>query len=236
MSSAILTADITQCLDLVPSNAAGNDRMRLMNEALTNAVWSPQNIGDQKLVTVQKPLLFQVCMVENIGKSKLSQLDDLKMRIDPKTQRIDRVSTSKNGPGTTDGNTDSGRQLITTMDIEADVPADLEPTPVPVRDKSVFKLTLQDKSGAMYFAINLSSLNFLKNDGNSCILGSKLVILPGAVFNRGMFTLRDSTVTFMGGMIQSWNRGRDYKLCEYLEAQLDPQNVATTRKRKAPAG
>ncbi|SCV03295.1 LAME_0H09274g1_1 [Lachancea meyersii CBS 8951] len=226
MSSGILTADITQGPFSVAANTTQNERTRLMNDALANAVWSAHNTGDQRLVTVNQPLLFQICMVENIGRSKASQLDTLRSRIDPRTQRVDRVGASK---------TPTDRRLVTSVDVETDVSTDSN---LQGPDKSVFKLTLQDRSGAMYFAINVSPLNFLKNDGSSCVLGSKLVILPGAVFSRGMFLLRDSCVMFMGGMIQSWNRGRDHKMCAYLEAQLDlakPKGSSASRKRKATA-
>ncbi|SCU85183.1 LADA_0D06128g1_1 [Lachancea dasiensis] len=241
MSNAILTADITQISASqmgVSGLGAGNERMRLMYEALANPVWSPANVAEQKLATVQKPLLFQVCMVENVGRSKLSQLEDLSHRMDPKTQRTDRLSTSKKGLASEDGSgnakTMSNRQLITSVDVDTDSPTYLVPQ---TGEKSIYKLTLQDKSGAMYFAINLSPMNFLKNDGSSCILGSKIVVLPGTIFNRGMFMLRDSSLKFMGGMIQSWNRGRDYKLCEYLAAQLESRTGLTaTRKRKTPTG
>ncbi|CEP61981.1 Rmi1p LALA0_S04e05028g [Lachancea lanzarotensis] len=223
MSSRILTADITQGPFSIASNAAQNERTRLIDDALASAVWSPQGIEDQRLITVQRPLLFQVCMVENIGRSKASQLDVIRSRMDPRTQRVDRVSTS------------ADRHLVTAVDVDTDAPVDTELTGA---DKSTFKLTLQDKTGAMYFAINMSPLNFLKNDGSSCVLGSKLVVLPGAVFSRGVFLLRDSSVTFMGGMIQSWNRGRDQKMCTYLEAHLEVSKAAessSSRKRKAPA-
>lgn len=233
MSNNLLIADITQPVNISPSNSSTNERVKLMTDAYNNPVWSDRDIGDQKMVKVQEPLLFQVCMVENIWRSKLSQLDDLKVRIDPRNQRIDRLSTSKKAPNAAQAGRTSGNQLITAMDVDSDVPADLTQS---APDKSMFKLTLQDKSGAMYFAINLSPLNFLKNDGNSCILGSKAVILPGAVFNRGAFLLRDNNVVFMGGIIKQWNDGRDYKLIEYLESELQSQGLsAQSRKRKTPA-
>ena len=169
-------------------------------------------------------------MVENISKPKLSQLDDLKVRINPKNQRIDRLSTSRQAPSGT--KPASKNQLIVAVDVEADSSANLMQNSV---EKSVFKLTLQDKSGAMYFAVNLCPLNFLKNDGSSCILGSKAVILPGAIFNRGMFLLQENTVTFMGGIIKSWNDGRDYKLVDYLESELERQGTTPlSRKRQVP--
>ncbi|SCU88319.1 LAFA_0E11980g1_1 [Lachancea sp. 'fantastica'] len=223
MSSGILTADITQGPFPVAPNAAQNERTRLINDALSSDAWSSQCIEEQRLVTVQQPLLFQVCMIENIGRPKAGQLDVLRSRIDPRTQRVDRVSTS------------TDRHLVTAVDVDTDAPVDLQSQGT---GRSTFKLTLQDKTGAMYFAINMSPLNFLKNDGSSCVLGSKLVVLPGTIFSRGVFLLRDSTVTFMGGMIQTWNRGRDQKMCAYLEAHLEASDRVETgpsRKRKNPA-
>lgn len=99
------------------------------------------------------------------------------------------------------------------------------------KNKAVFKLTLQSKSGDVFFAINSTPISW-----SSCMLGSKIVILPGTVFNRGVFILKDSQVIFLGGINRVWNENRDQKFCDYLESKLqrDKQLVnGGSKKRKA---
>lgn len=203
-----------------------------MIESYKNDTWSNNDIGNQSMVVVSKPLLFQICMIEDVSRSKLSQLDDINSRLDPKNQRVDRLNASRNVPGQNAQNRNSDTHLVTAIDIDSDMPMN---TSQVSPEQHVFKLTIQDKAGCMFYAVNLSPLNFLKNDGVSCMLGSKAVILPGALFNRGVFLLQETTVTFMGGMIKSWNDGRDHKLCQYIEAKLEDQIPPSSRKRKVPS-
>lgn len=227
MSNPLLPVDITQALDLPPTESV-NDRTKQMFEAYRNPAWPNHQTVDQSMAKVSNALLFQIVMVENISKSKLSQLDDIKAKIDPKSQKADRLNTSKNG---TRGQQSTGNnRFIAVMDMESDRPADANNSSNSF-EKTVFKLTLQDKAGSLFYAINLSPLYFLKNDGSACMLGSKIILLPGAIFNRGVFLLTESTVLFMGGMVKQWNDGRDRKMCQYLEAKLE-RDKPVSRKRK----
>ncbi|SCV03046.1 LAMI_0H05050g1_1 [Lachancea mirantina] len=234
MSNSLLTADIAGDT-IIENQPATNERSKLMWKAYNNETWSIKNLGDQKMIRTENPILYQICMVENISRSKLNLIDDLKVRIDPRTQRVDRLNSTKHGDArdyAKKKNSSEDTSLITAMDVESDMPP-LEGNDGNGANKTVYKLTLQDKSGAMFYAMNLKPMSMLKNDGAACMLGAKLVILPGAFFNRGVFLLDDKTATFMGGVVKKWNDGRDNKTCEYLEARLADQVSPGVRKRRA---
>lgn len=236
--SSILSQDITDDIT-APANAATlGSREQLIFKAYQNEPWLAgiaQNlILDEKLVVVDRELLFQVLMVENISKSKLTQIDDIKTKLDPKNQKVDRL---RSGPQVHDA---KKYEVITQVDMEDEgSPNDTDRANYKssnnndntAKSKSVFKLTLQSKSGDIFFAINSTPIPW-----NSCMLGSKIVILPGTVFNRGVFIIKDPQVIFLGGINRVWNENRDQKFCDYLESKLqrDKQLVhGGPKKRKA---
>ncbi|CAI1766716.1 hypothetical protein SEUBUCD646_0P02550 [Saccharomyces eubayanus] len=239
--SSILSQDITDDIS-APANAAVlGPREQLIFKAYQNEPWLAgiaQNlILDEKLVVVDRELLFQVLMVENISKSKLTQIDDIKTKLDPKKQKVDRL---RSGAQVHDA---KKYEVITQVDMEDE--GNLNDNDGAnyknnnnnnnndntAKSKSVFKLTLQSKSGDIFFAVNSTPIPW-----NSCMLGSKIVILPGTVFNRGVFVMKDSQVIFLGGINRVWNENKDQKFCDYLESKLqrDKQFVnGASKKRKA---
>lgn len=207
--SSILAQDITQPIDVSSLQGLGtSSRDSALISAYSNDPWLPGTpVIDQKFCVVDREILFQILMVENISKSKLSQIDDMKIRLDPKHQKSDRLSTGRDK-----------KVVINQVNVEAEEPN--------VEDfcfsskKDVFKLTLQDKTGAIFFAVTLVSLPWLAVYN----LGSKLIINRGTNFVRGVFQLNESNCTFLGGVNPIWNENREIKLQEYLEAKLQREN------------
>ncbi|KOG96282.1 Rmi1p [Saccharomyces eubayanus] len=239
--SSILSQDITDDISAPANSAVLGSREQLIFKAYQNEPWLAgiaQNlILDEKLVVVDRELLFQVLMVENISKSKLTQIDDIKTKLDPKKQKVDRL---RSGAQVHDA---KKYEVITQVDMEDE--GNLNDNDGAnyknnnnnnnndntAKSKSVFKLTLQSKSGDIFFAVNSTPIPW-----NSCMLGSKIVILPGTVFNRGVFVMKDSQVIFLGGINRVWNENKDQKFCDYLESKLqrDKQFVnGASKKRKA---
>lgn len=220
MTSDLRKVDITTVTNVL------EDPNSLIVKAFNNETWPTKDIFQQKLITVNRPLLFQVCMIENISRSKLTQVDELQVVIDPRRQKVDRLSTSRDcqqlisevnlddddDDGTTSYHNNSG---VGNGDSNYTNNKDAGNL-----NQHVYKLILQDKKGNLFYAINLDPIPALK----TCFLGSKLIILPGAKFNRGMFTFNNSTVKLMYGLIQQWNDGKLQKVTEYLQNELDSQN------------
>lgn len=223
--SAIIFQDISQ----VSSPLQINDRSRLSGrevtilEAFENEPWNtgPPLLVDQKFTILDRDLLFQIVMVENTSKSKLNQVDDIKTKLDPNLQRVDRLKDTKN------------KVVINQVDVDKDEMVSETPNAnTNSQSKAVFKLVLQDRRGSLFYSINSSPLPWLQ----VCMLGSKVIVKKGSIFNRGVFILQEPNVLFLGGINRSWNENRDEKLCEYLEAKLqrDAEDVKLngTRKRK----
>lgn len=224
----ILPNDITKITNFEFTGARGS-REETVFTALRNEPWldnvdTPQ-ILDKKMLTTDRDLLFQVMMIENISKSKLSQVDDMKSNIDPKNQRVDRLKTSANIPN-------KSYKVINEVNIEDDEIANSDMTNSFAAQKVVYKLTIQSRSGKIFFALNLKPIQWA-----SSALGAKIVIRKGALFNRGMFILKDIDVMFLGGMIRSWNEDKDLKVMDYLETKANDENdqliaLKESRKRK----
>lgn len=218
--SLIISQDITQPFDL-----SRIDRSRLSSRdlivlgALQNDTWLPNTTAiEQKHCLVNRDLLFQILMLEDIGKSKLSQIDDIATRLDPKTQKIDRLST--------------GRDKVVVNQVNVDNEEATSENRNQSTKKAVYKLTLQDKSGAIFYAVSATDLPWL----SVCMLGSKLIISEKTQFVRGVFLLNDSHCTFLGGVNQVWNESREVKLRDYLEAKMlresESRASANSKKRK----
>lgn len=210
--SSIIAQDITsipQYSDASTSSLSGRDL--IVAKALANEPWHPDETSatlvNQKLCRVDRDLLFQVLMVENTSKSKLSQVDELNTKLDPKSQKVDRLKTGKDKVVINQVNVDSE---------EAPTDVDNQANRSMAQSKAVFKLMLQDRSGSLFYAINSTPLPWL----NACMLGSKILIKQGTLFNRGVFILQESHVMFLGGINRAWNENREAKLCEYLEVKL----------------
>ncbi|AAS53829.1 AFR458Cp [Eremothecium gossypii ATCC 10895] len=208
----VLSADITQLteeqVNAGPDGAVGT----LLKEAYQSAVWGGEGREQQRCQAVNRKLLFQVCMVENVSRSRLAQVDEYHVRLAPRKQMVDRVG--------------AGKELVSSVDVDSD---SNQPAADERQAPAVYKLTLQDKSGGLFYAMNVEAIGALK----TVMLGAKLVILPGAVFNRGIFLLTASTVRLLFGLIPSWNGGKEHKVCAYLECLLEEERVATgSGKRK----
>ncbi|CCE90290.1 Rmi1p TDEL_0B01610 [Torulaspora delbrueckii] len=206
--SLIISQDITQPINVSTlERTAASSRDSAVTSAYRNDPWLRGSAAiDQKFCQVDRDLLFQILMIENISKSKLSQIDDIKTRLDPKQQKSDRLS--------------SGREkvVINQVDVENEE-TNLDQT-IQSSKRNVFKLTIQDKTGAIYYAMNSTNLPWLA----VCMLGSKLIINRGTNFVRGVFLLNESNCTFLGGVNQLWNENREAKVQEYLEAKLHREN------------
>lgn len=223
--STIIFQDISQ----VPSPLQINDRSTLTGrdlailEAFENEPWNsgPPPLVDQKLSRLDRDLLFQILMVENTSKSKLNQVDDIRAKLDPTLQRVDRLKTTRD------------RVVINQVDIDSDEPtSENASTNALNQSRAVFRLVLQDRKGSLFYAINSSPLSWLQ----VCMLGSKVIIKKGSIFNRGVFILQEPNVLFLGGINRAWNENRDGKLCEYLEAKLqrdaEDMKLNGSKKRK----
>ncbi|KAL3230138.1 RecQ-mediated genome instability protein 1 [Nakaseomyces bracarensis] len=223
----ILPNDITK-ISYVGLTAARGTREETVFNALKNEPWldsiDATEILDRKMVIVDRDMLFQVMMIENVSKSKLSQVDDMKTNLDPKNQRVDRLKTS-NIPS-------KSYKVINEVNIDDGQDANTDMTNNFAAQKTVYKLAIQSRSGKIFFAINLKPINWA-----SSALGAKIIIRKGAIFNRGMFLLNENDVMFLGGMIRSWNEDKDFKVMDYLENKAKEENdqmiaLKESRKRK----
>lgn len=227
MTSDLRKADITTVTRVL------EDPNSLLVQAFNSEPWPAKDVFEQKLKILDRPLLFQVCMIDNVSRSKLTQVDELQVMIDPRRQKVDRLSTSRDR-----------QELISEVNIDEDDDnngvtssnANNNQTTSAAKEtgnlnQHVYKLTLQDKNGNLFYAINLESIPGLK----TCFFGSKLILLPGAVFNRGMFTFTNSTVKLMYGLIQQWNEGKLQKVSDYLQNELNAQNPILNANGKRTA-
>ncbi|QLQ81907.1 hypothetical protein HG537_0G01610 [Torulaspora globosa] len=219
--SQIISQDITQPIHIPQIDGSRlSSRDSLVLKAFRNDVWLPNTTGiEQKYCLVSRELLFQILMVEDISKSKLSQIDDITTRLNPKYQRIDRLN--------------NGREKVVINQVNVETEETNIDNSCQSNKKSVYRLTLQDKSGAIFYAINTTNLPWLF----VCMLGSKLIINTGTQFIRGVFLLNDTNCIFLGGVNQIWNENRELKLQEYLEAKLrrdsESRVSSNSKKRKA---
>lgn len=218
--SLIISQDITQPVDvsLIDRNRLSARDSKVLR-AFENDVWLPNTTAiDQKHCLTTRDLLFQILMVEDVSKSKLSQIDDISTKLNPKYQKIDRLST--------------GREKVVINQVNVDTEETSAENFTQQSKKTVYKLTLQDKSGAIFYALNTINLPWL----SVCMLGSKLIISERTQFIRGVFLLKDTNCMFLGGVNQSWNENRELKLQDYLEAKLQREEESrassNSKKRK----
>ncbi|EGA60320.1 Rmi1p [Saccharomyces cerevisiae FostersO] len=162
--SSILSQDITDDITPPAYSATLGSREQIVFRAYQNEPWlagtASNLILDKKLVIVDRELLFQVLMVENITKSKLTQIDDIKTKLDPKKQKVDRLRSGAQGNGA------KKYEVITQVDMEDDGNVadnncakenNSNNNSSAAKNKAVFKLTLQSKSGDVFFCYQLDS-------------------------------------------------------------------------------
>ncbi|KAH3902130.1 Rmi1p SCDLUD_001943 [Saccharomycodes ludwigii] len=194
------------------------------------------NVLDAQMKIIDEPYLFQIILIEDINKPLLQQFDDLSTEIDPKKQKVDRISTSSNP-----NNKEKKNNLVTSINVDVDVDNNNNNnhSDSDINNK-IYKLTIQDKSGKMYFAFNIDYIPFCKNMLNPLLspkprlLGTKIIILPGAIFNRGVFILNNANVKFLGGAIKEWNHNIEGKMIYYWKAklqQLHEQQLNSKKKK-----
>ena len=187
-------------------------------DAFDNEPWlqnSSQDITQLKMMKVDRDLLFQIIMIEDISKSKQSQFDELSTRIDPKNQRVDTLRNSK-GPKKFD--------VITQVDLDNDTDPSMNNTLGAVTTKkTVYKLTLQTRNSDIFSAITTFPF-----DIKGCYWGSKIIIRKGTIFNRGVFYLKEANIMKCFGRIQSWMENQELKMHSYLEEKLKKDNDTNT--------
>ncbi|GMM57641.1 Rmi1 protein [Maudiozyma humilis] len=224
--SPLLMQDITQVDPQSIAQQRGNTPAETaMLAAFANAPWladDPAAARDPttvKLCRADRDLLFQVLMVENVSRAKQAQLESLRAKIDPRHHRVDTLRQSK-APRTFD--------MVSHIDMDGeDTASDASPR------TDVFKLTLQTRSGDIFFAINTEPLGW-----GSCRWGAKIVVRKGAIFSRGVFCLTPANTVMCSGSMPAWNVGHEHRMVMYLEGKLGgPQEAqgtgANPRKRTA---
>lgn len=228
--SSIISQDITSEIELPPQKDDLSQRDLMLLNAYENTPWNENDISANTITTVDRDLLFQILLVENISKSKQSQLDDINTKIDPKTQRVDRLNASKVNLKT------QRPEFVAQIDLDGEDSTSFSTSNNTLNntEKDMFRFTIQGRNGLIFFAINTFQIKW----GN-CTLGAKIIIKKGTIFNKNIFILRNNmNVTFLGGINRVWNENRNLKLKDYLTAKLnrDRANATTTsksRKRKA---
>lgn len=222
--SGLIALDITQQIDVSslkydPSSA----RDQTIINAFKNSPWAVEN--NMSIHTVDRDLLFQILMVENISKSKQSQLDEINTKLDPKNQRVDGLKFSKKQNNT----------IITQIDVDTYSSNNTDNTQNNTSSQNdMFKFTIQGKNGLIFFAITTYPIKW----GN-CTLGAKLIVKRGTLFNKNIFILSkfDNSI-FLGGINRIWNENRDIKFKEYLTQKLNrdrsTSSLQSSKKRKAP--
>lgn len=229
--SGLIALDITQQIDLASlKHDPSSSRDRMIIAAYQNIPWALEsntsntsNTSQVNILTTDRDLLFQILMVENISKSKQSQIDDINAKLNPKNQRVDRLNASKlkRQPQT----------VISHIDMDNDN-TDLPSSLMQSSQNDMFKFTIQGKNSTIFSAITTYPIKW----GN-CALGAKIIIKKGTLFNKNIFILRNqSNSTFLGGINRIWNENRDLKLNDYLSQKLTRNRATassqTSRKRK----
>lgn len=238
---SILMMDLTDSTISIPDT---NDHTRKepglnkdIYDAFDNEPWlqnSSQDITQLKMMKVDRNLLFQIVMIEDISKSKQSQFDELSIRIDPKNQRVDTLRNSK-GP--------KKFNIVTQVDLDNDIEPVLNNNNgngtlgTATSKKTVYKLMIQTKNSDIFSAITTFPF-----DIKGCYWGSKIIIKKGTIFNRGVFYLKEENIVKCFGRIQSWMENQELKMHSYLEEKLkrdddggttNSTQSTTARKRKA---
>ncbi|CAL9738224.1 recQ-mediated genome instability protein 1 [Monosporozyma servazzii] len=233
--SGLIALDITQQIDVSslkydPSSA----RDQTIINAFKNSPWAAEsNNTTTSIQTVDRDLLFQILMVENISKSKQSQLDEINTKLDPKNQRVDRLKFSKKQNNTVISQIDIDTYSSNNSNNSNNNNNNTQNNNTSSQN-DMFKFTIQGKNNLIFFAITTYPIKW----GN-CTLGAKLIVKRGTLFNKNIFILSkfDNSI-FLGGINRIWNENRDIKFKEYLTQKLNrdrsTSSLQSSKKRKAP--
>lgn len=198
------------------------------------------SIQDVLMLGIDQDFLFQIVIVEDINSSLLQQLDDLEANLNPMNIRVDRATNSVRNQN------NKKKTLVSSIDDAADEEntASSDTTnnanyksnndsynTLRSKGDKVYKITLQDKQGNMYYAMlneYSSSLSYQLTDpsqpsGFRPVLGSKIIIKCNTLFNRGMFHLSKNTTYFYLGSessIKKWNENFNSKMLHYWKHKL----------------
>lgn len=148
--------------------------------------------------------LFQITGLENTSRSVIDQLDDLLVH---------------------EGHVGSDRHrfnLIRQVNAEDD-DQDTGAQSTINNESCLYKLTLQDCDGKLFYAIELEKLNFLSGKnlktGFPISLGSKLLV-KGAEQSYGCLLLMQQDVHYLGGAIHYWNHELTQRHIAHLKQKL----------------
>ncbi|KAH3672903.1 hypothetical protein WICMUC_003990 [Wickerhamomyces mucosus] len=162
--------------------------------------------------------LFQIVGVTNISLSKSSQIDEIMSMLDSSSVGADRLKYSKN-------------KIVRNVNVEED--NDSSTTAMANNDQNdnsgiscancYFKLTLQDSSGNLIYAVEIEKLPFLSSQvfksGLPIHLGSKLLI-KGASIVEGVIFLMQDNVEFLSGLVPEWNKDFAKRHLVFLQNEL----------------
>lgn len=252
----ILSNDITHSLNIPRSDTAVHSTLSSSNNQLTreqlvvlaynNQAWSQIDYQGGKLVRINRDLIFQILIIENVSISKQQQLDNLQIKFDPKSIRMDTLKNSKlptrpklisqinvdddndnddfnsniaNGSSSSSSNEYSSTGNTNQMSGYA--------SKFNGNSVSTFKLTIQGTNGDIFNAINKDSLPW-----NSCSLGAKIILKKGTIFiNDNTFMFTKDQIIFLGGLIKDWNQDKDCKMLDLLKYKLDRDHEVNKGKR-----
>lgn len=221
----ILSNDITHSLNIPRSdnyadtNSRSYDQLtreQLIVLAYNNQPWSQTDYQDGKLIRINRYLLFQILIIENVSSSKQQQLDNLQIKFDPKSIRMDTLKNSKlpNKP-----------KLISQINLDDDNNTDNSNNNS--NNFNTFKLTIQGTNGDIFHAINKDNLPW-----NSCSLGAKIILKKGTIFiNDDTFMFTKDQIIFLGGLIKDWNQDKDLKMIDLLKYKLERDHELKGKKR-----
>jgi RecQ-mediated genome instability protein 1 len=145
----------------------------------------PTTVSDPSTaqLLIRGPVLVQILDIEDIGRSRWSQVEAIEMEERGEFTRgreiVRAVPTDEDG-------TEAGRS-VTTGQTVSDGP---------------HKLLLQDATGRTVYAMELEKLREINI---SCPIGTKLV-LQNVNVARGMLLLTPASVEFLGGKIDAWDK------------------------------
>lgn len=157
--------------------------------------------------------LFQIISLENCSRSAADQLDELLANEEVGGVGADRLRFGNN-------------RVVRQMDVEDDNGNGQEPVVTSSINNatSLFKLTLQDGEGALFYAIELDKLNFLSSKntkhGFPIPLGAKLLVKKGVEVSHNCLLLKPQDVSYLGGVVTEWNVDLVKKHIQHLRERL----------------
>jgi RecQ-mediated genome instability protein 1 len=164
---------------------------RMLASDITTSVQSssqsilPTNVSDPSVVQllIRGPVLVQILDIEDIGRSRWSQVEAIEME-----ER---------------GEFTRGREIVRAVPSDEDgADAGRSATIVKTVSDGPHKLLLQDAKGRTAYAMELENLREI-NIGTS--IGTKLVLRNVSVA-RGMLLLTPSNVEVLGGKVDAWDK------------------------------